>query len=699
MISICKTQLKRHTLTLVTSLSAYLFLSTVNADSVTFQDIVRDNTTGISYERSRSSRDDIFTAIKEQKFYTVNDMNNTPLKSRGAPGVAIFDYDKDGDLDIYVTNGPNASNKLFSNQLKETGNLTFIDVARAAGLELFDQDSNGVCYGDIDNDDDHDLFVLGAGSENRFFENQGDGTFVDITEQSGVGGNYHYSSSCSFGDINADGLLDVVVANTLSTWDTLSPIIRIPFDFNIHNQLFLNSGHNTFSDHSFSSGIRELAVLPQGAASITWAIAMVDYDLDGDIDIIQADDQGPIRSARLGGIDRGIIHVFQNNGTGHFSDVSVAANTNITGGWMGLSFGDINSDGYLDFFATNVSDYFPSFLGRVVPAGTVPSRWFLGQANGIFKPQGSGALITTPFGWGTSMADYNNDGDTDIVFHGGLDMGAWVDASNPGVLLDNDGKGNFSYDSTAFAGSTDHSRRNVQGMAVGDLNKDGFVDIVSVSNFNSPRTAALIPYPSAYGSPFDDTAFYTETFVPTGRQNEFIWSGVELLDGSLSVELNSADNENNWLAVRVKGSIGLISCGQVNRDGIGAVVHFTPMNGSTVMQPVLGGASYASQDGLEANFGLGSAKKGTVEVLWPNGVRNRLYNVRASDHITFPEIPCSFDAHWDNSQAYRSCLHMALKDLSHARILTRRQAHRYFVSALRAHLEYQHSLDKRLLQP
>ncbi|MFG6101415.1 VCBS repeat-containing protein [Leptothoe sp. EHU-05/26/07-4] len=348
----------------------------VEQSNITFTDIVTDVNSGIDYSRVESERNAIFEQLRQQPVFTPDDLPNVPLFARGLPGVAVLDYDDDGDLDVYVTNGPGATNSLYSNQLKETGQLSFVDVAQAVGVSATDQDSNGVVYGDIDNDGDHDLLVLGSGEPNRLFENQGDGTFVDITEFSGIGGGDRYSSSASFGDVNGDGLLDIVVANAFD-FDNIIPIVAEPFALNEHNQLFINTGNNTFVDASATSGIENLTGfsegVPDGVATITWAISLVDYDLDGDLDIIQADDQAAVPPAEpLGGVDRGLIHILQNDGTGNFTDVTVEANLDIPGAWMGLSFGDFNADGNLDIFVSNFGDYeiaTPPNLLLVVPDG------------------------------------------------------------------------------------------------------------------------------------------------------------------------------------------------------------------------------------------------------------------------------------------------------------------------------------------
>ena len=157
-----------------------------------------------------------------------------------------------------------------------------------------------------------------------------------------------------------------------------------------------------------------------------------------------------------------------------------------------------------------------------------------------------------------------------------------------------------------------------------------------------------------------------------------------LSEGTLAVELNSANNGNKWVKVKPLGTIDVISGGQVNRDGIGAVLQFTPKNGKTVMQPVVGGSSYSSQDSLELIFGLGSKNKGTVEVLWPGGVRNRLDKVKKFETIVFPEIPCSFDADWDDDDNFKDCLDEALDELKAVDVLTKKEAKRFRKSMLAA---------------
>ncbi len=661
------------------------FQASPDQPTTTFTDIAAGDNAGITYRRTPSRQNEQAEALRQAPTFNMFTPPSYPMKPTGAPGVAVLDYDGDGDQDIYVTNGPGTANSLYSNQLQETGQVTFVDVAESAGVGATDQDSAGVAYGDTDNDGDLDLMVLSTtGDPNRFFENQGDGTFVDITAQSGLGEAGMFSSGASMGDINGDGLLDIVVSNSFTDWNDSDPAtFGNAYERHVPNQLFLNQGNNEFVDVSATSGFQDLTSMPEeiaDEASVTWAIAMVDYDLDGDMDIIQGDDQTPSPTPQ-----HGFIRVFENDGTGQFTDVTVDVNTDMTGFWMGFSFGDFNSDGNLDFFATNLGDYI--FGVDESTLGMATSRWFLGEDDGTFTAPDLGELVTTPYGWGTSTLDYDNDADTDIIFHGGADLGVRFDGSNPGALLQNDGAANFSYDAEALADSTNHTRRHAQGTAVGDLNNDGFVDMVSVSSMNVPESVPMLPYDVRYGSAFDDTAMFLPMGVPTGVPGELAWTDVTLSQGTLSVEINDATSSNDGVAFEVLGTVGLTEAGRVNRSGIGAVVTFTPEGGETAMNPIMGGSSFASQDSLIANFGLGTAESGTVEVMWNGGVRNRLYDVQAGETLVLPEIPVSYDGEFASANDYQRQVDSALDDLVAAEVLTQTESDRFFASSVRAYME------------
>jgi len=652
---------------------------------VTFRDLAADEASGIDYRRVPSTTNVVFERIKAQPFYTMPLVIATPEKPRGSPGVALLDFDGDGDLDLYVTNGPGAANSLYANRLEEageTGALRFEDAAVAAGVAATEQDSTGVCFGDLDNDGDPDLIVLGRSESNRLFENRGDGTFRDATARSGLGESDLGHTHCAVGDVDGDGLLDLAVANSYD-WSRRTATLVEPWEQNHPNQLFLNQGGLRFRDASVSSGIRNLngfQPAQDGAATITWAVVLVDYDQDGDLDMIHADDQGGLLPPKEP--SRGLIQVLTNDGTGRFTAVTDRAGTDMPGtSWMGFAFADFDCDGHMDFFATNFGDYAFSALGLPLTRGHLSSRAFLGTAEGRFVDAGPGALRATPFGWSVMAPDLDNDGDPDVVFFGGL-AGTihTITADNPGAVLLNPGcSALFEADLDALA--VDHTRRNVQGGATGDLDRDGFPDLVTVSAFDIPREVPLKPYPIQHDSPFDATAFFVEAFSPT-ESGDFLWNGFEFPNGGLAVEINQG-NDNGWVEVRPLGTVGLLPDGRVNRDGVGAVIRVTPEGGRTTLRPVTGGSSFASQNALAQLFGLGQAQTATVEVLWPGGTVHRLHDVRAGEWIVFPEIPCDPRDPSLSRRKYRSCVVGALKTLRDRGLLSRSLSARFLASALR----------------
>ena len=644
------------------------------AQGVTFRDIA-DADHGITYRRTPSANNAIAEAIRQRGTTNKFDVLLGPAKERGAPGVALLDFDRDGDLDIYATNGPGHANSLYSNQLRETGQVRFRDVARETGAGLADQDSTGVCFGDIDNDGDDDLYVLGAKMPNRLLEYR-NGRYFDITAYAGVGGGNFNHSSCAMSDLDGDGRLDLFIGNTFD-WATKMAIMIEPFALNQPNQLFLNKGRRRFVDVSARSGIR-------GATNdISWAVALFDYDSDGDDDIFVANDQGAMPPARYGGIDRGFVRTYKNDGHAHFTDVTTETGLGTPESHMGFAVADFDGDGTLDLAISNIGDYIEPFFGIPYTLGDQTQRWFLNNGDGTFRDPGVGELISSGWSWGISPFDYDNDGDFDYVGLGGFDMSLIVDESNPGVILVNDGQAHFSPDLSLDA---DHGSRNDHGVAIGDLDGNGFEDVVSVSIVNRPASLPQALYPTSYGNYLDGLAGFAPVWTLTGNGDEARWSGIVMDNGSLAIELNEGGTGRKSVNVEVLGSVGLTDRGKVNRNGIGAIVSFTPDGGSRATQPVLGGSSLASQDSLLAHFGLGDAAAGTVEVVWPGRVKNRLYAVRAGEKVLVPEIPCSYDT-GDSRSAYRACVTNAVKDLHRAGAIDRAERDRLFASAMRAYDE------------
>jgi enediyne biosynthesis protein E4 len=684
--------------------------------TVTFANIASDPASGLAdYRRVPSEREAIAEALRmasleEPQIFPV--AFDTPLRPRGMPGIAVFDYNGNGALDVFVSNGPGAPNSLFENQLPITGELRFVDRAVEAGVAAVETDSSGVCFGDVNNNGFPDLYVVADKGRSHFFLNNCDGTFTDISDESGATPDGTGGTSCAFGDINGDGLLDLFVGRAWHQEDRHACFLD-PFGAGIqHNELYLNNGDGTFEDVSETSGIRHVGGLPpwaEGAPTITWSVAMVDYNQNGFIDIIHADDQCAFPNAELGGIDRGYVQIFENDGTGNFINRTVEAGTNQPSAWMGLSFGDFNSSGNLDVFSSSFGDWGEPFAGAPAIIGYQNSRWFLNQGDGTFDDPGVGEMKHTPFGWGTSARDFDNDGATDIVFHGGMEMVFIIDASNPGTLLLGDGEGNFRLDRGAF--ETNHTYRNNSGVAVGDLNGNGFPDIVTVSNYDIPPELPVHRYGSVdreafYFSTFDATAYFFEVYEhitpsepdllfrlfpwykPTFKGDRLFQynENVTFPNGTLTVELNSANNGNHWAAVELVGAVGLIPEGRVNRSAIGSTIAFTPEGGRSVLAPVLGGSSHLSQDSLIQNFGLGQAARGTADILWPGGTRNRLYDVEHGERLRIPELPCSYDTS-DDLAAYTACVDGALAGLSDAGLVDNDLRVRMRASALLAYHE------------
>jgi len=654
---------------------------------VVFTDIAENGGAGITFERAPSARIAVQQAVEAREQIPFSEFRDvraygTPMKPHGAPGVALLDFDRDGDVDIYAPNGPGAPNSLYSNQLVETGSLTFVDVAAAAGVEATAQDTSGVCYGDLDNDGDDDLYVLGTGEPNHLFENRladtGVATFIDVTDAAGAGGGDKHPVGCSMADFNGDGLLDIAIANTYDDWTHRRPtFVNEVYPGLEHNQLFTNMGSMEFVDTAYDAGLHAVSNMPGGAYS--WAISAIDYDLDGDVDIAVADTQGV--AAASPAEERGYNRLYENDGTGNFTEVTYQRNLRYTGSWMGHSWGDFNCDGSLDFFSTNLGDYL-SFDGA-------PSSLFLADGNGGFEDPSRGGVGASAFGWGTVATDYDNDGDTDIVYHGGIEIMTIGLAENPGAILQNQGcSGSFAYDLGASA--RDHRPRQVQGVATGDLNGDGFADLVSIADsvfdVNNPTWLPWVGVLSGpHGSALDPVAHFLGIWV--GISGNITFLHPTIFNGDLSVEINSGDNGNSSVTFDTVGGVDLVNDGGVNRNGIGAVLSFTPYGGNTTMHPVVGGASYGSEDELAARFGVGTAAGGDLEVLWPGGVRNRLYDVAAGERVTVPEIPCSYDGDWGNFGLYNACVMQALTSYVAAGTIDAHELGRLRDSAERAYHE------------
>ena len=402
----------------------------------------------------------------------------TPFDEMGGlPGAAMFDYDNDGDLDIYVANGHGYRNYLLEND----GEGDFRDVSREAGVAVT-VETHGVASADIDNDGDADLFAATDG-RNYLFLNNGDGTFDDITESAGIVSRY-FSSTVAFADVDNDGYVDVYVGGAGGEDGVeRNRIVGT-------GELYLNNGDLTFRDITDETGTE---------ATYTWSVRFCDYDDDGDPDLFTANDQG----IALAG-EWSPIRLYRNDGNLRFTDVTREAGLGITGSWMGLAFGDYDQDGDFDFFATNVGGSFVDKKGHQ----EYDLHGFFRNDGGVFRNIAEElevsenlTLAKLEFGWGTVFTDFDNDGDLDLYYVGNYDM---LQAyNNPGHLLINDGAGAFR-DSTARYGLRTIDGTGTPsiavGVATGDVNDDGHVDIFVANAGTNFRTG----YPMLFTKKFDD---------------------------------------------------------------------------------------------------------------------------------------------------------------------------------------------------
>ncbi len=402
----------------------------------------------------------------------------TPFDEMGGlPGAAMFDYDNDGDLDIYVANGHGYRNYLLEND----GEGDFRDVSREAGVAVT-VETHGVASADIDNDGDADLFAATDG-RNYLFLNNGDGTFDDITESAGIVSRY-FSSTVAFADVDNDGYVDVYVGGAGGEDGVeRNRIVGT-------GELYLNNGDLTFRDITDETGTE---------ATYTWSVRFCDYDDDGDPDLFTANDQG----IALAG-EWSPIRLYRNDGNLRFTDVTREAGLGITGSWMGLAFGDYDQDGDFDFFATNVGGSFVDKKGHQ----EYDLHGFFRNDGGVFRNIAEElevsenlTLAKLEFGWGTVFTDFDNDGDLDLYYVGNYDM---LQAyNNPGHLLINDGAGAFR-DSTARYGLRTIDGTGTPsiavGVATGDVNNDGHVDIFVANAGTNFRTG----YPMLFTKKFDD---------------------------------------------------------------------------------------------------------------------------------------------------------------------------------------------------
>ena len=393
-------------------------------------------------------------------------------------GLALFDYDGDGRTDVYFLNGsalPGSrydvppTNALWRNE----GNWRFTDVTGRAGVG--DKGFGlGVTVGDYDNDGDSDLYLNNFGP-NVLYRNNGDGTFTDVTETAGVANGNLVGAGTCFLDMDADGDLDLYVANYLEfdfemnvdrTVDGM-PSYPSPRDYvAVPDSLFLNNGDGTFTDVSLQRGVATCAGTGMG-------MVCADYDNDGDTDVFVLNDVAA-------------NFFFINDGRGYFEESAmvVGSGYNAFGdenGSMGVDCGDYDNDGLLDFIMTSYQAESP-VLYRNVGDGLLED---------VTSLTGAGASCVPYVNWGTGFADFDNDGDRDIFIANGhtednIDLRDNSTAYRaPNVVLINTGGGNY-IDVSSRAGDGLLPLRASRGTAFDDLDNDGDVDVVILNSRQEP---------------------------------------------------------------------------------------------------------------------------------------------------------------------------------------------------------------------
>ena len=492
-------------------------------------------------------------------------------------GIALFDYNNDGLVDLFLVNGGHVAspmqtpenyerdNPRYWNRLyRQNKDGSFTDVTEQAGLSNAGNGNYGmgVAVGDYDNDGYADLYVTSYG-KNILYHNNGDGTFTDVTAKAGVGAG-GWSASAGFFDYDNDGKLDLFVTRYMD-WDTkhskdcggnyhtYCPPEEFPSTTSI---LYHNNGDGTFTDVSQRAGI----AVKKGRAL---GVAFADYDGDGYTDIFVAND----------GMQQ---YLFHNNGNGTFTEVGLEAGTALSQdgrrlSGMGVVFQDYDNDGRPDVIVTEL----PREIYGV----------YHNDGDGSFSYRsletGLGLLSSGSSGWGVGLEDFDNDGWKDLFVAQGhvLDNVEQIDPSlhyleAPLLAMNHDGRfERVESGSTAPAAG--------RGAAFGDLNNDGWQDVVMTTLGGPPQV--------------------------------FFNRGGKL----------------HWLAITLRGT-------RSNRDGFGARVQ---VNGQTRFATSAG--SYLSSSDKRLHFGLGTAEKAKVEIVWPSGIHQTLNDVHADQFLEVrePEKP------------------------------------------------------------
>jgi hypothetical protein len=494
-------------------------------------------------------------------------------------GMALFDYNNDGLLDIFFTNGaaipslektdPSYWNRLYRNN----GDGTFTDVTEQAGVMGVGY-SMGVAAGDYDNDGFVDLYVTGV-NRNQLLHNNGDGTFTDVTDKAGVGGTIPgygkpWAVAAGWFDYNNDGHLDLLVINYLDYNIGNAKLCSIgdrrtycaPGNFKgTPNILYRNNGDGTFTDVSAASHIGQYVGKGMG-------LAFADYDGDGHEDVFISNDTFP-------------NYLLHNNGDGTFKDVALemgvayTANGTAVAG-MGAEFRDLNNDGRPDIFHT-------AMFGNTFPLYRNTGTEF----EEVTDTSGMTAFSRRMTAWSTGAFDFDNDGWKDLFVDGGAILDNEQEVLHRPTLLPNGllrNNGGFTFtDVSSSAGAAFLEPRAHRGAAFGDLDNNGTIDVV-----------------------------------------------VSAINDRPQILMNRTANGNHWILLKLVGT-------KDNRDGLGTKVKITTSEGVQYNQATTA-VGYNSSSDKRVHFGLGKATViDRIDLTWPTGVKQVLVNVKADQVLTVVE--------------------------------------------------------------
>ena len=525
------------------------------------------------------SRSPHFTDIAPKSNFTYRTDNNFTgrkyFPQTMCGGVAAFDFDNDGRMDLFFTNGAKLPElektdaRFYSCLLRNRGDGTFEDVTARAGLLGKDLGfSFGVAAGDYDNDGHEDLFICNAG-RNTLYHNNGDGTFTDVTERSGIGTKPKdvLSVAAAWFDYDNDGKLDLIVSNYTVWTPQIDKICGVNGqEFYCHpmvypgvpHRLYHNLGNGRFEDVTDASGIG--AELGKGMG-----VAIADFNGDGYMDVFVANDtvrnflfinqkDGTFKES---GYEWGVA--YDENGSAHSS--------------MGADAKDYDNDGWPDLFYNNLRGQIWGLFRNI-------GGKYMNYASGISRIS---RLSVHSSGWSNGFVDFNNDGWKDIYSSNGDidDMGQI--SRQPDTMFENvDGK-QFRDVSAQLGPDFNHAGFQ-RGSAFVDLNNDGFPDLVVTSLDEKPR-----------------------------------------------ILMNSADNGNHWLLVNTMGR-------HSNRDGIGAALKLTTASGRTLYNHVTTSDGFMSSSDKRVHFGLGTEKAiQSLEIRWPSGIVQTLKKPKADQILTVTE--------------------------------------------------------------